>query len=187
MSKQKNLATCTCCNTPRHRTEAQTAISQLRKLFPRKPAHKEESDAEIFGYFSADHYRWACNPCLTSDRAIKADTSKQNFRGNPRFAYWGTEHTCTNCQQSFLFRKTEQQFWYENLQFFIDAEPVACPECRKTIRHQKNENQELSDLLRSGEKDLSEAKLERIIAIYRQWKMEEKAKYFSGILKRRKR
>jgi len=85
-----------------------------------------------------------------------------------------------------MFQLTEQRYWYESLKFDLESVPVNCPECRKSIRRQKNENQELCDLLRNGEKCLSEAQLERIIAIYQLWNMEDKAKYFTGILKRRK-
>ena len=46
------------------------------------------------------------------------------------------------------------RFWYETMKFWIDSKPKNCPTCRKEIRHKRNDNKKLSDLLKNGEDSL---------------------------------
>ena len=77
--------------------------------------------------------------------AIVADTSKQvpaliyNFTHYIDIAY-----TCRDCERPFLFYAEEQKYWYEELQFPLEAMAVRCCPCRK-------KEQELKALCRRHE------------------------------------
>lgn len=183
---KKSSAVCPCCNTPRHRTETKEAVKQVKAKDQNTYTYYSELDTTPYDSLVVESLNWACDPCLATGNAVTANPSAQVCSQQPRLAYWSTEHTCRTCECSFLFQLTEQQYWYESLKFNLDSVPVNCPDCRKVVRRRKNENKELSDLLRDGEEGLSTTQLKRIIEIYSQWDMVDKAKYFSGILKRRK-
>ena len=38
---------------------------------------------------------------------------------------------CRDCQRGFIFFAVEQKYWFEDLGFYVDADCVRCPECRK--------------------------------------------------------
>ena len=50
----------------------------------------------------------------------------------PRQYYVDIEKICAQCSRWFLFYAQEQKYWYEELQFYIDADCVKCIECRKS-------------------------------------------------------
>lgn len=64
------------------------------------------------------------------ESAIPADTTKQNFSVFPRGYYVDMLKRCRECGRPFLFFAREQQYWYETLGFYIDADCADCPECR---------------------------------------------------------
>ncbi len=66
------------------------------------------------------------------ESAIRADTTRQNFTVFPRGYYVDTLKQCRTCGRSFIFFAKEQQHWYEVLGFYIDADCVHCPECRRS-------------------------------------------------------
>jgi hypothetical protein len=71
------------------------------------------------------------------ESAILADPSKQNYTVIPRKLYVDEKRSCRDCGRFFIFFAKEQQYWFEELKFFIDSECVRCPECRrseKTLR-----------------------------------------------------
>ncbi len=41
---------------------------------------------------------------------------------------------CRTCARTFLFFAREQQYWYEDLHFYIDTDCVHCPTCRGSRR-----------------------------------------------------
>ncbi|WP_040554686.1 zinc-ribbon domain-containing protein [Rheinheimera sp. A13L] len=89
--------------------------------------------------FTADeiekgHWRYSTLRYL-SNTAIPADTSKQYFAIYPRSIYVDIEEQCELCGRLFLFYALEQKYWFEKLQFWIDAHCTRCITCR-----QKNQN-----------------------------------------------
>jgi len=182
---KKHPTTCPCCNTQRTRKEVRTAAKQVETLDRTLYSYYSDLNIAPYNNLAFEDLRWACDNCLESGKAVTANPEAQVYSYQPHFAYWSTEHSCRNCDCNFLFQVTEQRYWYESLKFNLNSVPVNCPECRKTVRHHKILNQELSDLLRSGEKVLKKEQLIRIVEIYELWGKQEKAKYFSGILKRK--
>lgn len=135
--------------------------------------------------FIDSNFDWACDACLRSQRAIQAQPALQNYCWNPHYAYFDTTFVCRTCQNEFVFGKTEKQYWFETLKFWIEAIPVNCPACRKDLRQQKAENDLLSTILRKAEHDISEAELVSVIAIYLKWQKVEKVRYYKSLLKKR--
>ena len=66
--------------------------------------------------------------------AEKADISKQNFTVCPRHWYVDAVFVCHSCKEEFIFTKSEQRFWYEEKQFYVDSRPKRCAKCRKAER-----------------------------------------------------
>lgn len=143
-------------------------------------------DAFIFSLKNYSLYQWACDKCFKSEKAILANPQKQNYSawGYPNLAYFDKNRTCRSCQSKFTFSKKEQQYWYEELQFFIEAKAVHCLPCRKQIQAEKLLNSQLSELLRNGDpknvKDLA-----NIALLYKEMGKTEKWKEY--IAKSRKR
>jgi hypothetical protein len=73
------------------------------------------------------------------ETAIPADTSKQNYSVFPRTFYVDIEKQCRQCRRWFLFYALEQRFWYETLGFYVDADCVRCPDCRKDAQRLKQQ------------------------------------------------
>ena len=68
---------------------------------------------------------------------LAADVSRQNFALYPRVFYVDMLVRCRECQRPFLFFAKEQQHWYEGLGFYVDADCVHCPVCRKKFHRQQ--------------------------------------------------
>jgi hypothetical protein len=76
-------------------------------------------------------HTWACDECLQSGRAIKANVDNQDFAGNPHFAYFDKTASCRDCNKDFVFSKEEQRHWYEKLGLMVWAKEVRCNPCRR--------------------------------------------------------
>jgi len=75
------------------------------------------------------------------ETAIRADTSRQNYSVVPLEYYVDILKECRNCKRQFIFFALEQKYWYEELRFWIDADCVRCPKCRKQKRtHPRRES-----------------------------------------------
>ncbi len=75
---------------------------------------------------------------------IRADESKQNYSVFPRTEYFDVLCRCRDCRRWFIFFAKEQQYWFEELRFFVDSICVHCPECRHARRHRHREEQEFA-------------------------------------------
>jgi len=170
--KKKEYPICPCCNTARHRTEIKEAITEMERV----------GGADNF---INSQFDWACDLCLNSKKAIKANPSLQNYCWNPHYAYFDSNLICQSCKTPFTFNIKEKQFWFESLKFWIDSSPVNCLDCRKEIRQLKKENKTLSIILSKKEKEISKRELETVIDIYSRWHKEERAKYYKFILTKR--
>lgn len=135
-------------------------------------------------YLSPSMYKYACDQCLDSKRALIGNPKKQFYTfshpvdtASPFLAYINQTKRCLQCKKKFSFSKEEQKHWYEELQFVVYSHPKHCLDCRKDIRTAKDLNTELSDLLKNGTPKNVDA-LNRISVIYEQMGNEEKAKAF---------
>ena len=77
-------------------------------------------------FFGASHIDYAT--------AERANTSKQNYSVCPRHWYVDAQFVCAACGSAFVFKASEQRFWYEELRFWIDSLPKCCPKCRQSQR-----------------------------------------------------
>ena len=78
---------------------------------------------------------WACDSCLESGYAISAKPWLQILSmANPEFCYSDKSLKCSDCGKDFLFLATEQQYWYEVLQFGTYSSPKQCVQCRRKRR-----------------------------------------------------
>jgi hypothetical protein len=110
----------------------------------------------IDALFKQSHFTWACDLCILTNRAIEADVEKQLFCDNPPYlAYYDQHKVCDSCSQDFIFSKEEQQYWYEELGFWVQSVPKSCKGCRKKIRNENKIKTELTTLIR--ELDLNNA------------------------------
>jgi hypothetical protein len=66
--------------------------------------------------------------------AQRADISKQHYTVCPRHWYVDATFVCRDCGREFVFTASEQRFWYEDRQFFVNSLPKRCVECRKADR-----------------------------------------------------
>jgi hypothetical protein len=81
------------------------------------------------------------------DTVLLADSSKQNYSLYPRKYYVDILRTCLTCRRPFIFFAREQRYWYETLGFYVDANCVHCPVCRRNMQTQKRRLRRYSDLL----------------------------------------
>ena len=68
------------------------------------------------------------------ETAIPAVIEKQCDSLYPRQLYVDIEEQCVDCHRAFIFFAKEQQYWFEELKFWIDAHAIKCFECRKKTR-----------------------------------------------------
>ena len=64
------------------------------------------------------------------ESAITANAARQNYTLYPRRYYVDVLKHCRQCARPFVFFAREQQFWFETLGFYVDADAVHCTECR---------------------------------------------------------
>jgi len=80
------------------------------------------------------------------ETVLAANTEKQNYALYPRKYYVDVERICRTCDRPFLFFAREQRYWFETLRFFVDADCVFCPECRRASRAVQRRLRRYSDL-----------------------------------------
>jgi hypothetical protein len=95
------------------------------------------------------------------ESVLVADLSKQNFAVFARPYYVDIERQCRACGSAFLFFAKEQKYWYESLQFFVDADCVRCPVCRRASRVPRQRIRRYSQLI--GKAVHSREDLERLV------------------------
>lgn len=71
---------------------------------------------------------------ISYETAERADTSKQDFSVCPRHWYIDAYFVCQMCEQQFLWSRSEQRYWFEELRLWIDSHPFLCRECRARKR-----------------------------------------------------
>ena len=108
-----------------------------------RPSGIELSEGEIrSGYWRYRRER------IFPESVLIADTSKQNYSVFPRQYYVDILRKCQGCCRHFIFFASEQKHWYETLGFYIDADCVLCPTCRRDSQSLRRRVRRYSDLLR---------------------------------------
>lgn len=65
--------------------------------------------------------------------AIAADLTRQAEATIPVTHYFDTKRECVDCLKPFLFFAAEQQYWYEDLGFPLEADCIRCVDCRRRL------------------------------------------------------
>jgi hypothetical protein len=85
------------------------------------------------------------------ETVLVADTSRQSYCIYPRRYYVDILRHCRQCGRDFLFFALEQKYWFETLQFYVDADCVYCPECRRQTQTLRRCLRRYSDLRRKAD------------------------------------
>jgi len=85
------------------------------------------------------------------ETVLLAETEKQNFAVYPRKYYVDVLRSCRTCHRPFIFFAKEQRHWFETLRFFVDADCVHCPDCRRESRAVQRRLRRYSDLFAKKE------------------------------------
>jgi len=91
------------------------------------------------------HWRLSCDR-IFPETVLAADPENQNYALYPRKYYVDVERICRTCDRPFLFFAREQRYWFETLRFFVDADCVFCPQCRRESRVVQRRLRRYSDL-----------------------------------------
>lgn len=115
-----------------------------------------------------EHPRYGCGPRFTDIRprekplgyrlttyvsdnpiggtAVQADLERQSFSPVPVLYYFDLERECVECARPFIFFAEEQKYWYETLEFDLNADCVRCIDCRHqqhALQRQRRRYEEL--------------------------------------------
>ena len=89
---------------------------------------------------------------------IVAIPSRQNYRELPRSDYFDVLRKCRDCSRWFVFFAKAQQYWFEDLQFFVDSACMRCAECRRQQRHRKEAQRRYAEMLAEPHHDAERMK-----------------------------
>lgn len=84
--------------------------------------------------------------------AVVANWRKQTFTVVPVTHYFDTARTCRDCGAEFIFYALEQQHWYEELGFSLDADCVRCVPCRKVDQARAAQRRRYETLLHASQR-----------------------------------
>jgi len=87
---------------------------------------------------------------------IVAIPSRQNYSVMPWTDYFDVLRKCRDCSRWFVFFAKEQQYWFEELQFFVDSTCVRCAECRRQQRHRKEAQRRYAEMLAEPSPDAAQ-------------------------------
>jgi len=97
------------------------------------------------------------NKLIFPETALIANTTLQNFAVYPRKYYVDILKECRQCHRPFIFFAREQRYWFETLKFYVDADCVHCPKCRRESRVLQRRLRRYSDLF--AKKDITRKEL----------------------------
>jgi len=139
----------------RYLSERLTRKKRIRPpVTPEEPADWQPEDFKNFvehPRFGRDPIRTGLNPetdfisgiflhwhsdasCRIPFTAVKAETKKQNQPTVAVTHYYDVKRHCRGCKRPFIFFAQEQRYWYETLQFPLEADCVRCVKCREKDR-----------------------------------------------------
>lgn len=97
--------------------------------------------------------------------AVVADLTSQCRATVAVTHYLDARRECRICRRPFLFFAEEQKYWYEELQFPLEADCVRCSECRRHVHELRAMKQRYNTLLEAKERSAQET-LELVEAAY---------------------
>lgn len=102
---------------------------------------------------------------IFAETAIVANTAIQNYSMYAIEVYVDIEKICRDCHRWFIFFAKEQQYWFEVLNFYVDADCVKCCECRKKDRSVRNLQSDYADLMNVNQRTTKQTKQLKQIAL----------------------
>lgn len=87
---------------------------------------------------------------LFPETAIPGNQEKQNFSVFPRKLYVDVRRRCRDCNRAFIFFAQEQKHWFEDLNFYVDADCVHCADCRKKHKRLRRAMERYSRTVKAG-------------------------------------
>jgi len=142
--RQREMLLCPCCDTYRSLQDA-SALSALQQRFAQNGGRRD-----LVASARSRSFRWACDICLRSRRAVPGQPWLQvHCDWDPWAAFFDIHESCCECHADFVFTKEEQQYWYEELKFWVQSTPTRCKKCRRERRRRSAIHQHLADLHRS--------------------------------------
>jgi hypothetical protein len=152
---------------------------------PSSPFYPREDGMRRLALRELDNWFWACDQCLKSGRALRADTGRHKISLGTSFAaYVDRPFQCDDCGQPSLFSAAEQKYWFETLQFLIWVYPKQCAPCRKKRRQGVTMQKALQKALKTL--DPTDAKqMEEVAKLYEAIGIEAKAALYRARAKNR--
>lgn len=102
--------------------------------------------------------RWACLTCFATERALRADPSRQSTLPSPWPPtcplYVDRTKRCRECGEAFVFDRFQQRTWYEDHGIPFDVDRIRCDACTAVYRAGKRINRLLP---RADPKNLAHA------------------------------
>jgi len=174
---------CPCCGK-RRKIQTQTRLVAIQQAFSNNwLCHGDWA----VRFAKARSIRWACNDCLQSGAAIEGRPEKQTFVDfEPYLAYIDRLFTCEDCHCSFVFSAQEQQYWYEELKFWVQSHPKQCPECRRKRRAKRQAMQDIQKELSQLDPE-DPQQLLRLASLYLQVENSPKAQEYVAKASKRAR
>lgn len=185
-SNKKTLE-CPCCDKQRN-IITETPLIEIQETFTHAclPARWVERSIEENWHA----IQWACTDCIHEGRAIAGKPWLQTFCDWPPYlAYFDKTYICTYCHTEFTFSAQEQQYWYEELKFWVQSYPTQCLACRRKRRERNRSNQTLQNKLKElPERHLQEPQqLLEIASLYLKVGSYQKATEYLGRARNRAR
>lgn len=131
---------CPCCKKPRNVAGGTPLMEQEDELRQQNADPWRLREGWSLEAAASGRLQWACHRCLKDGQAIRGCPAVQTFSDyEPYFAYFDVELRCEDCEQKFVFTGREQQFWYEQLKFWVQSRPKQCVSCRRARRQRASE------------------------------------------------
>lgn len=164
---------CPSCKKTKNQEQTLIVTSLIRELYGHQAGWFDfffKGDKELAYKRFTKQKSWACDSCLDNDKALVANPLKQTFCDHfPYLAYLNVIKVCRTCQHTFTFSKEEQQYWYEELGFWVQSEAINCQRCRQEKRKRKNEiksAQKMLDQILPNLDTQNEIELREVIRLY---------------------
>ena len=126
------LAQCPVCHGPVTAAELRSALERL------------SSSACFEAAMQGTYRRWACPTCFASERALRADPSRQSTLPSawpPTCPlYVDQVKLCRECSTTFVFDRFQQRTWYEDYGIPFDVDRIRCDACTAVYRAGKRIN-----------------------------------------------
>jgi len=110
------------------------------------------TEPELEAWTTKHNYHWIDPEYIGSlipGTAIVADQSRQHGSAMLNTHYYDIRRKCKECGRPFIFFAEEQRYWYEELQFPVQADCVRCHPCRlqqRTLQSTKTQYDELLEI-----------------------------------------